>query len=177
MVIENISFFFLFASAVLSDLWWIRGQMNMKTTIDFKVGFAYLSWGYAPLIARFMGPTWGPSGADRSQVGLMVAPSTFFILDIAKIRYLKFADIILCWRICIVIWWWLRVTDPSFYHILYLRIRLHVSILNNGLPHNFSGKPCKNSVESRSSFYAIHECVISVLQIRGRLLIWIRMVC
>ena len=26
-----------------------------------------------PLIARFMGPTWGPSGADRTQVGPMLA--------------------------------------------------------------------------------------------------------
>ena len=30
----------------------------------------------APLIARFMGPTWGPSGADRTQVGPMLAPWT-----------------------------------------------------------------------------------------------------
>ena len=27
-------------------------------------------------IAMFMGPTWGPSGADRTQVGLMLAPWT-----------------------------------------------------------------------------------------------------
>ena len=26
------------------------------------------------LIARFMGSTWGPSGADRTQVGPMLAP-------------------------------------------------------------------------------------------------------
>ena len=30
----------------------------------------------ASLIARFMGPTWGPSGADRTQVGPMLAPWT-----------------------------------------------------------------------------------------------------
>ena len=29
-----------------------------------------------PLIAKFMGPTWGPSGADRTQVGSMLAPWT-----------------------------------------------------------------------------------------------------
>ena len=29
-----------------------------------------------PLIVRFMGPTWGPSGADRTQVGPMLAPWT-----------------------------------------------------------------------------------------------------
>ena len=28
------------------------------------------------LIARFMGPTWGPSGADRTQVGPMLPPWT-----------------------------------------------------------------------------------------------------
>ena len=28
------------------------------------------------LITRFMGPTWGPSGADRTQVGHMLAPLT-----------------------------------------------------------------------------------------------------
>ena len=33
-----------------------------------------LSWD--TLIARFMGPTWGPSGADRTQLGPMLAPWT-----------------------------------------------------------------------------------------------------
>ena len=27
-------------------------------------------------IAKFMGPTWGPSGADRTQMGPMLAPWT-----------------------------------------------------------------------------------------------------
>ena len=30
--------------------------------------------GNSPLIARFMGPTWGPSGAARTQAGPMLAP-------------------------------------------------------------------------------------------------------
>ena len=29
-----------------------------------------------PLIARFMGPTWGPPGANRTQMGSMLAPWT-----------------------------------------------------------------------------------------------------
>ena len=33
-------------------------------------------WNEISLIARFMGPTWGPSGADRTQVGPMLAPLT-----------------------------------------------------------------------------------------------------
>ena len=43
----------------------------------------YMRWEYSwttslilTLIARFMGPTWGPSGADRTQVGPMLAPRT-----------------------------------------------------------------------------------------------------
>ena len=35
------------------------------------VGFSNI-----PLIARFIGPTWSPSGADRTQVGPMLAPWT-----------------------------------------------------------------------------------------------------
>ena len=31
------------------------------------------------LIAKFMGPTWGPSGADRTQVGPTLAPINFVI--------------------------------------------------------------------------------------------------
>ena len=31
---------------------------------------------YSTLIARFMGPTWGPSGADRTEVGPMLVPWT-----------------------------------------------------------------------------------------------------
>ena len=32
--------------------------------------------GFATQLARFMGPTWGPSRADRTQVGPMLAPWT-----------------------------------------------------------------------------------------------------
>ena len=34
------------------------------------------TFGVPSLITRFMGPTWGPSGADRTQVGPMLAPWT-----------------------------------------------------------------------------------------------------
>ena len=33
-----------------------------------------LTFGITSLIARFMGPTWDSSGADRTQVGHMLAP-------------------------------------------------------------------------------------------------------
>ena len=37
-----------------------------------------------PQIARFMGPTWSPSGADRTQVGPMLAPMNFDIWDVLQ---------------------------------------------------------------------------------------------
>ena len=36
----------------------------------------YFWWHRETLIAMFMGPTWGPSGAERTQVGPMLAPWT-----------------------------------------------------------------------------------------------------
>ena len=41
--------------------------------------------GKTTLIARFMGPTWGPSGADRTQVGPMLAPLTLLSGPIIEI--------------------------------------------------------------------------------------------
>ena len=38
--------------------------------------FSILSTGNISLIARFMGPTWDPSGADRTQMGPMLIPWT-----------------------------------------------------------------------------------------------------
>ena len=35
-----------------------------------------------PLIARFMGPTWGPPGADRTQVGSMLGPWSLLSLHL-----------------------------------------------------------------------------------------------
>ena len=39
----------------------LNGKYRISITLD-------------TLIARFMGPTWGPSGADRTQVGPMLVP-------------------------------------------------------------------------------------------------------
>ena len=49
-----------------------------------------------PLIARFIGPTWGPSGADRTQVGPMLAPWTLLsrsvLLQFDKDRMYGYID-------------------------------------------------------------------------------------
>ena len=47
--------------------------------ISFAIKWRFSSLQYMQcksLIARFMGPTWGPPGADNTQVGLMLAPWT-----------------------------------------------------------------------------------------------------
>ena len=49
----------------------------MPTRIGKNVYSAYRRpYGVTPLIARLMGPTWSPSGADRTQVGPMLVPWT-----------------------------------------------------------------------------------------------------
>ena len=44
------------------------------------------------LIARVMGPTWGPSGADRTQVGPMLPPWTLLIIWVSGWAYLSRAS-------------------------------------------------------------------------------------
>ena len=51
---------------------WIH-QVRAATGVPTRVW----CWSQLPLIARFMGPTWDPSGADRTQVGPMLAPWTW----------------------------------------------------------------------------------------------------
>ena len=50
----------------------VYGSYTMKP--DLKVTFLFVWHQAITLIARFMGPTWGPSGADRTQVGPMLVP-------------------------------------------------------------------------------------------------------
>ena len=51
-------------------------RTHKATARDNILVYAALYPQNASLIARFMGPTWGPSGADRTQVGPMLAPWT-----------------------------------------------------------------------------------------------------
>ena len=71
-----------------------------------------------PLIARFMGPTWGPSGADRTQVGPMLAPWTFLsgsALVQGTNRYLK-----QCWPCSIMLY---DITRSQWVTLNTLRLR------------------------------------------------------
>ena len=51
------------------------------------------------LIARFMGPTWGPSGADRTQAGPMLSPWTLLsgMLTAQFKTWVESGFVITCW--------------------------------------------------------------------------------
>ena len=69
------------------------GDMMMMMTAKYQIvyGKTTLSekqpWKISQ-IARFMRPTWGPSGADRTQVGPMLAPWTLLSRILMKIHLL-----------------------------------------------------------------------------------------
>ena len=53
-------------------IWWPWYHDCLHQKYNRNHGVEYTE--QTPLIARFMGPTWGPSGADRTQVGPVLAP-------------------------------------------------------------------------------------------------------
>ena len=57
-------------SILLGIYWRHTNELLLVCTIHKVV-----QW-FMPLIARFMGPSWGPSGADRTQIGPMLVPWT-----------------------------------------------------------------------------------------------------
>ena len=70
------------------------------------------------LIARFMGPSWGPSGTDRTQVGPMLAPWTL----LSRIQLLPEWQFSFHWLILSLLnsrWILLYSKDYSFVVIVY----------------------------------------------------------
>ena len=60
--------------------WWVSGA-EVRVFIELTRGYTVVTnWlehqTMKSLIVRLMGPTWGPSGVDRTQVGPMLAPWT-----------------------------------------------------------------------------------------------------
>ena len=74
--IMTIVFFFVYDIHYHS---WLLEHICVKWIIQIAISSSWrwniLQHGIS-LIARFMGPTWGPAGADRTQVGPMLAPWT-----------------------------------------------------------------------------------------------------
>ena len=88
-VIENANTFLNWFSTTRFEVCTVYGMANVAMWIWYMTAIvAVRSYGCSPegllykmtmmatLIARFMGPTWGPSGADRTQMGPMLAPWT-----------------------------------------------------------------------------------------------------
>ena len=70
---------------LLHNTHWLHKILSWKVIVTEGPGLIMFIWisvsGCVSIkattqIARFMGPTWGPPGADRSQVGPMLAPWT-----------------------------------------------------------------------------------------------------
>ena len=67
--IQDITFYSYIAPTIgATDQQWSKLLFKPTNT------YPWSTCNLGTLIARFMGPTWGPSGADRTQVGLMMAP-------------------------------------------------------------------------------------------------------
>ena len=73
--------------------------------------------GYSSLIARFMGPSWGPSGADRAQVGPMLAPWTLLSGLSCCLRKWRSQCVILSVCGCYEFWW-----KPCFWYVIVIFI-------------------------------------------------------
>ena len=75
------------------------------------------------LIARCVGPTWGPSGADRTQVGPMLAPWTLLNGLLSTISELK--DVY-CWKL------WIKMIKLIWLAIIKTNLLLCLSFLADG---------------------------------------------
>ena len=66
------------------------------------MGMSVMVWCHflSSLVTRFMGPTWGSSGADRTQVGPMLAPWTL----LSEIVYWRFEHERMATIVVVVIW-------------------------------------------------------------------------
>ena len=82
----NANLWFIFTKVAWLDWYWDNyvkpeGPGHTQSVLQCntwqqRANLAHNCWCILTLIARFMGPTWGPSGADRTQVGPTLAPWT-----------------------------------------------------------------------------------------------------
>ena len=81
--------FFILSVTIFSAKWHFRDSERDKICIPCSMRMVLLcidlvivravggfTWWTLIHVARFMGPTWGPPGTDRTQVGPMLAPWT-----------------------------------------------------------------------------------------------------
>ena len=71
-----------YKSCSSSNMWSLWGLVIVKSCVIVHLG---CHWLLLSPIARFMGPTWGPSGADRTQVGPMLAHELCYLGCLVKL--------------------------------------------------------------------------------------------
>ena len=77
----------LFSSALLYKSFTIVTMWSQIHRLQAHLATMELHLYIPSLIARFMGPTWGTSGADRTQVGPMLAHELYIIADHVEFWY------------------------------------------------------------------------------------------
>ena len=92
------------------DPYWIKQPASMENSEMVSI------WN-STLITRFMGPSWGPSGADRTHMGPMLAPWTLLS---GAIYYIK---------LCFISTWRKKHTRSVLQIIM--KIGIHICIKTN----------------------------------------------
>ena len=78
--------------------WWVSYRASFVIVRNRSV-VKHLQWLWT-ITARFIGPTWGPSGADRTQVGPILAPWTWLsgkVANHSSYRSCRRSDSMLQW--------------------------------------------------------------------------------
>ena len=81
---------------------------NFPVTARITIFLWILEWFIVvirTLIARFMGPTWSPPGADRTQVGPMSAPWTLLSGKTSKNQSTWTINFVYVFQLIAIFWW------------------------------------------------------------------------
>ena len=110
-------------------------------------------------IARFMGPIWDPSGADRTQVGPMLVPWTLLSGTIMLEPSFKLNN----WYYHDGCWWVpIRCQTISIHHTSYIQLKLQCHMNHFGLSPVSHGGSCDTEVHD-TAFHIIAVCNITTV--------------
>ena len=73
---ENVSIWWRCLVCISGGVLYFLDLLGFRSELDAFLSQCHQKQCLLSLIARFVGPTWGPFGADRTQVGPMLAPRT-----------------------------------------------------------------------------------------------------
>ena len=86
------------ADVLSSEIWeiyfseqnYVKVKLFLSGKCILRKKLVLFCWGLSTQIAKFVGPTWGPPGSCRPQMGPMLAPCTLlsgYVLDKSNISY------------------------------------------------------------------------------------------